>query len=220
MADGDPAGTPPAGQGPTATDPPVGQGAPPATPPADPPVADPPSDDGLTAEQLAAALKDTRAEAAKYRRSLRDVQAELEKARTDQAAATGDTEAKLVAANAKTAELEAKLGTLLLRQSVDTAAKAAGAVDNDLVWAVLRDRLKPDSDEAAITAAITAFRVEKPLLFPPPSGPPAGAPATPGGQPAGETDDARRARIRGTGGGFYDDISARGGGVVAPVRDR
>ena len=165
------------------------------------------------------ALKDARSEAAKYRTQLR----KLEAANAERETADLSESERITRRND---ELEKQLAErdqitrrLALEGAIAVRSNALGIVDAEAAVALLNigdldfdDSGRPDPER--LDTALRALLKAKPYLR---TQPPATSPANPARtEPLGETDDQRRSRLFGSGGGIFDtEVGARlGGGAI------
>jgi hypothetical protein len=171
-------------------------------------------------QALAQALKEARAEAAKYRTRLRDAEA-AQQAAQDAELTESERQAKRLAELEQTlAEREQQTRSLALESAVAVRSNALGIVDAEVAVALL-DPSGLDFDDAGrpdpegLDQALKRLIKAKPYLKQPV------APASPANparsEPVGETDAQRRARLFGGGGGMFDPGTAArlGGGVIS-----
>lgn len=207
------------GQAPDATQPEMGTEQVPAQE-APPPVQDTVGQqDTQQADEVARALKDARAEAAKYRTRLREMEAKQQAAADAELSETERQAKQLAEMQQALAQQQEQTKTLALESAVAIRSNSLGIVDAEVAVAMLdRDALdyddygRPDPD--SLDMALKALIKAKPYLkvASPPS-----SPANPArSAPVGETDDQRRARLYGGGGGMFDPATAQamGGGVI------
>jgi hypothetical protein len=167
----------------------------------------------------AGALKEARAEAAKYRKRLRDLEAQQQAVR-DQELTESERQAKRFAEMEQAlADQQQATRSLALESAVAMRANTLGIVDAEVAVALLdRDALDYDDtgrpDPSSLDMALKQLIKAKPYLKT------ATAPSSPANparsEPVGETDAQRRARLYGGGGGMFDPATAAsmGGGVV------
>lgn len=170
------------------------------------------------------ALKQARSEAAKYRKRLRELEAQAEAAREAEMSETERLAKQLADAQQTLQERDAQTRSLALESAVAVRSNALGIVDAEVAVALLdREALDYDDsgrpDPESLDAALKRLIKSKPYLKQPV------APASPANparsEPVGETDDQRRARLFGGGGGIFDpDTAARlGGGVITSTKE-
>jgi hypothetical protein len=165
------------------------------------------------------ALKDARAEAAKYRTRLRELEAQ-QQAAMEAELSESERQAKRLADMERTLEQQQQATRqLALEGAVAMRANALGIVDAEVAVALLDpasldfdDTGRPDPEN--LDMALKRLIKAKPYLKT------AQAPSSPANparsEPVGETDAQRRARLFGGGGGMFDPVVAAslGGGVV------
>lgn len=174
-----------------------------------------------SSESLAAhkALKEARAEAAKYRKRLRDLEAQQQAAADAELSEQERNAKRLSEMEQQLAEQQTRTRSLALESAVAMRANALGIVDAEVAVALLdRDALDFDEfgrpDPEGLDLALKRLIKAKPYLRQPV------APASPANparsEPVGETDAQRRARLYGGGVNVFDpDTAGRlGGGVV------
>lgn len=179
--------------------------------------------DQQDASAEAQALKDARAEAAKYRKRLRELEAQQQAAQEAELSETERQAKRLADMEQALNQQQAHTRQLALESAVAMRANALGIVDAEVAVALLDpDTLDFDEsgrpDPQTLDAALKHLIKQKPYLKQPvaPS-----SPANPARtEPVGETDAQRRARLFGGGGGMFDPDAAKrmGGGVVTNER--
>lgn len=167
------------------------------------------------------ALKEARAEAAKYRKRLRELEAQQQQ-REEAELSEAERQAKrLVELEQAVAERDEQTRRLALESAVAMRSNALGIVDAEVAVKLL-DPAALDFDDAgrpepeSLDQALRRLIKSKPYLK---TQPPAASPANPARtEPLGETDEQRRARLFGGGGGMFDPSTAArlGGGVINP----
>jgi hypothetical protein len=169
---------------------------------------------------IAEALKEARADAIKWRSRLREMEAQQQAAQ-DAELSESERQAKRLADMERALEQQQQhTRSLALESAVAMRANALGIVDAEVAVALLdRDALdyddsgRPDAD--SLDMALKRLIKAKPYLKT------AQAPSSPANparsEPVGETDQQRRARLYGGGGGIFDPVVAAslGGGVVS-----
>lgn len=186
----------------------------------------PEAEDTDSIDALAAhkALKDARAEAAKYRKRLRDLEAQQQQAAEAEMSEAERMAKRLAELEQQVQEQQTQTRSLALESAVAVRANALGIVDAEAAIALLdRDLLDFDEqgrpDPEGVDQALKRLIKAKPYLKQPvaPS-----SPANPARtEPVGETDAQRRARLFGGGGGLFDtDAASRMGGGVITTAER
>jgi len=165
------------------------------------------------------ALKEARAEAAKYRKRLRDLEAQQQAAMEAELSESERQAKRLADMERELVQQQQATRSLALESAVAMRANALGIVDAEVAVALLdRDALEyddtgrpnPESLDMALKRLIKAKPYLKTAQAP-------SSPANPArSEPVGETDQQRRARLYGGGGGIFDPVVAAslGGGVV------
>jgi hypothetical protein len=167
------------------------------------------------------ALKEARAEAAKYRKRLRELEA-VQQRREEAELTESERQAKRLAELEQAVlERDEQTRRLALESAVAMRSNALGIVDAEVAVKLL-DPGSLDFDEAgrpdseSLDQALRSLIKSKPYLK---TQPPAASPANPArAEPLGETDEQRRSRLFGGGGGMFDPSTASrlGGGVINP----
>lgn len=167
------------------------------------------------------ALKEARAEAAKYRKRLRELEAK-QLQREEAELSESERQAKRLAElEQAVVERDEQTRRLALESAVAMRSNALGIVDAEVAVRLLDPGLldfdtdgRPDSE--SLDQALRSLLKSKPYLK---TQPPAASPANPARtEPLGETDEQRRSRLFGGGGGMFDPSTAQrmGGGVINP----
>ena len=172
-------------------------------------------------ELNASALREARADAAKYRKRLRALEAD-QQAKADADLSEGDRASKRIAElEAQAEKNHRQTRTLALESAVATRSNALGIIDAEVAVALLdvsaldfddAGRPDPDTLDQALRRLIKAKPYLRQQVAP-------SSPANPArSEPVGETDTQRRSRLFGGGGGMFDPTTAArmGGGVILP----
>ena len=175
--------------------------------------------EGKDVQAIESALKEARADAAKWRNRLRDLEASQRERDEAELSETEKQARRLQELEQTLSEREQITKQLALQSAIAIRANALGIVDAEAAVALIDtsrldfdDLGMPDSD--GLDRALRNLLKSKPYLKTQPS---AGSPANPAkSEPLGETDDQRRARLYGGNSGMFDVNTAKrlGGGVL------
>lgn len=167
------------------------------------------------------ALKEARAEAAKYRKRLRELEAKQQQREEAELSESERQAKRLAELEQAVLERDEQTRRLALESAVAMRSNALGIVDAEVAVKLLDpgsldfdDAGRPDPE--SLDQALRSLIKSKPYLK---TQPPAASPANPArSEPLGETDAQRRSRLFGGGGGMFDPSTAArlGGGVINP----